>query len=347
MGISASSTLSRERTADDGTTESTADSQLAAAAPASAAVTTEARHSGTVALNRVVRCVRRKSHHSADSSDSSSSEEAATSSAAEMSDDDSNSSSGGSDQRQGRRRLSRHHDDLESESVDNASASSATSSAEVQDGDAATGASEFTAPQRSTATTKSTVVDKSLAEFREELRIKREQRRTAIADLKNEVLQLRSDLVAERLISQQLRTGMPAANGLAADPLINQPDGNDVVAASNDVVVVGNNSADDDNDANELASPARNVENVLRMQLANVNHQLQLANGDVLSLSAELSITQKQVGTLKEVIAVSKEMVKIREAQLEQVSAFCNSPIRNVLTSHLRLRSAQNQTKRD
>lgn len=175
---------------------------------------------------------------------------------------------------------------------DRAAAASSSSSTGAAD----ESASEVTDRSRRTSTKADA---KSLAEFREELRVKREQRRTAIADMKNELKQLRHDLAAERQINAQLRE----ARGENAVQVVDQVDG-----ALADVV-------DDAVDQ----QPPPNVERMLRMQLANVNHQLQLVNGDVLSLNAELEITQKQVVTLKEVISVSKDVVNIRETQLEQV----------------------------
>lgn len=193
-----------------------------------------------------------------------------TASAAEMSNDDDDTDDGGNDCNDNRCSGSeRSLAAAAGESASNATGAHVSNdAAEVTDRSAA-------AVVRRTST--STNSDASMAEFRAELRVKREQRLSAIGDLKNEIAQLRHDLAAERLVSQQLRDD--ARNG-------------------------SNANADS---------------TMLRMQLAHVDHQLQLANGDVLSLTAELATTQKQVAALKEVIVVSKEMVNIREAQLEQV----------------------------
>lgn len=202
----------------------------------------------------------------------------------------------------------------ERESVDTANAGHGRDNAASSDSAAvATNQTSEVTDRMQCTSTKSDA--KSLAEFREELRVKREQRRSAIADMKNELQQLRRDLAAERQINAQLRADRGDQDVVlpsTTNDVVNRVDAH--VDGSN-----GNASDDDVVDSTTMQPSTHNVERTLRMQIANVNHQLQLVNGDVLSLNAELEMTQKQVGTLKEVIAVSKEMVNIREAQMEQV----------------------------
>lgn len=169
----------------------------------------------------------------------------------------------------------------------------------------------------------------SLAEFKEELRVKREQRISAIADLKNEVVKLRQDLAAEREISKQLR----ADRSHATPPPLNQEDGSRITSDGFDTtdhqwrvaaVAAVPNINDDKCDATESADDndvvTTTTNTSLRAQLSDANHELQLANAECLRVSTELTITQRQVASLKEVIVVTKEMVAIRESQLEQVS---------------------------
>lgn len=128
--------------------------------------------------------------------------------------------------------------------------------------------------------------NQSLEEFKEELRVKREKRQSAIAELRNEISTLHNQLAAEKALNEQL------------------------IDERN---CISRNDDDDDIDA-------ASHNHTLRVQLADVQLALQTANGEILRLTSELAGTKKQVSALKDVIAASKEMVGIREAQLHQVS---------------------------
>lgn len=126
----------------------------------------------------------------------------------------------------------------------------------------------------------------SLEEFKEELRVKREQRQSIVSDLRNEVSSLKAQLAEQKAINVSLQSGDQ------------QPPPPDVQTDAVD----------------------RNKENiVLKSELAEVQLALQLANAEILSLTSELSVTQKQVVSLKEVIVVTKQMISIRESQMNQV----------------------------
>ncbi|KAJ6635781.1 hypothetical protein Bhyg_14367 [Pseudolycoriella hygida] len=144
--------------------------------------------------------------------------------------------------------------------------------------------------------------EQTLEEFKEELRIKREKRQSAIADLRNEIISLRQQLSEEKEINRQLKQ----ANGCSsaeAKRLDTEEIKEDIAAA-----------------INENDEPEQNKGNVtLRRELANLQLSLQLANSEILSLQAELNVRQKQTDTLKEVNAVSKKMIQIREDQLNQM----------------------------
>lgn len=158
--------------------------------------------------------------------------------------------------------------------------------------------------------------NQSLAEFKEELRVKREQRISAIADLKNEVLKLRQDLAIEREISNQLRAKQTKESSIQEN--LTHDDGSDTTDHSASMFNEAALNLVASNEGSVIADIAATT-TTLREQLADANHDLQLANAENLSVSTELTITQRQVASLKEVIVVTKEMVAIRESQLEQV----------------------------
>lgn len=140
-------------------------------------------------------------------------------------------------------------------------------------------------------------ITQSVEEFKEELRAKREKRQGFITDLRDEITSLRSQLAAEKELSQKLMDDRIATN---IAQCLQSYDGGDA-----------------ENDDNRTT---QSKEIALRSELAETQFSLQIANAEVLSLSTELAGTRKQVSSLKEVISVSKQMVKIREDQLDQVS---------------------------
>lgn len=139
--------------------------------------------------------------------------------------------------------------------------------------------------------------EQTLEEFKEELRIKREKRQNAIADLRNEIKSLRQQLSEEKELNNQLRRVNTYDTSTYSETLENE---------------------DGDGTADESVHGTSNIR--LKRELANVQLSLQLANSEVLSLQAELNVREKQTDTLKEVNAVSKQMIQIREDQLNQVN---------------------------
>lgn len=132
----------------------------------------------------------------------------------------------------------------------------------------------------------------SLEEFKEELRIKREMRKCAIAELRNEITNLRRELAEEKALNKQLASEKSRDNCDNSDSNSN--------SAPSDV-------ADD------------STKTALRSQLSDTQYSLQIANAEILSLTSELTVTKRQTQSLKDVIAASKQMLEIRETELSQV----------------------------
>lgn len=147
----------------------------------------------------------------------------------------------------------------------------------------------------------------SLDEFKEELRIKREKRTNAIAELRNEITSLRRQLADEKEITKQLKQERNSRN----------------------LCQICNSIYDSLENIENSVQPnfEMNGSNItLRSQLAELQFSLQNANAEILTLTSELAATKKQAKSLKEVIAASKEIIEIRETELTQVtkiSSFC------------------------
>lgn len=147
--------------------------------------------------------------------------------------------------------------------------------------------------------------EQTLEEFKEELRIKREKRQSAIADLRNEITSLRQQLLEEKEKNKCLKEGRNCSTYSVAKSMETEEIIQDIATAINQ------------NDETEQVENTSNI--TLKRELANVQLSLQLANSEILSLQAELNVRQKQTDTLKEVNTVSKQMIQIREDQLNQV----------------------------
>lgn len=157
----------------------------------------------------------------------------------------------------------------------------------------------------------------SLEEFKEELRIKRELRTNAIAELRNELSSLRRQLAHEKEINKQLIEERRDRQSLCE------------ICSSIYKSLEHNNDDDVDNGVNGNSNSAataavataesQTTTITLRTHLAEVQFALQNANAEILRISGELTATRQQAKSLKEVIAVSKEMLEIRETELSQV----------------------------
>lgn len=139
----------------------------------------------------------------------------------------------------------------------------------------------------------------SLDEFKEELRIKREMRTNAIAELRNEITSLRVQLAEEKEITKQLKQQQSNQNLCQIC--------NSIYESLENIESIDTNGE------------MRGLSVTLRSQLAELQFSLQNANAEILTLTAELAATKKQAKSLKEVIAASKEIIEIRETELSQV----------------------------
>lgn len=162
----------------------------------------------------------------------------------------------------------------------------------------------------------------SLEEFKRELSLKRQG---VMSELKAKISCLRQQLANEKEVNEQLRNeqrnqqcscngalvGQNAATQTTTDEINAQESTTDIETNDDDLNVVFR--ANEDNSRNDIA---------LKSDLADVQLSLQLANAEILSLTSELSATHRQVASLKEVIMFSKQMVDIRENQLNQVGGL-------------------------
>lgn len=135
--------------------------------------------------------------------------------------------------------------------------------------------------------------NQTLEEFKEELRIKRDLRKCAISELRNEMSNLRHELAQEKALNKKLMTEKRDCRCFMTN-------------------------RETETTENQTDSTATS----LRTQLSELQYSLQLANAEILSLTTELSVTKRQTQSLKDVIVATKQMLEIRETELNQVTAI-------------------------
>lgn len=140
----------------------------------------------------------------------------------------------------------------------------------------------------------------SLEEFKDELRIKRMRRISIVNGLRDELKLLRHQLEVEKQINKRLQCG----EGAEKSPAIFDADEN-----ASGVI----------ESADEKKTSANHH---LMAELAEAQLALQLSNAENLSLTTELGYVRKQVVSLKEVVGCYKEMLSVKETEVDQVSFF-------------------------
>lgn len=142
------------------------------------------------------------------------------------------------------------------------------------------------------------VEEKSMEDFKDDLRTKRMRRISIVNGLRDELKYLRHQLEVEKEINRRLRNGESVEDGATIDVL-----------------------DEADNGAVESADEKKTAANHhLMAELAEAQLALQLSNAENLSLTTELGYVRKQVSSLKEVVGCYKEMISVKETEVVQVS---------------------------
>jgi chromosome segregation ATPase len=159
----------------------------------------------------------------------------------------------------------------------------------------------------------------SLDKFQRDLMEKRRKRQDALASVRTELTTLRTQLEEQSAVNDQL-TAILLANGLQVPDTL--PPQIQLEKSTTEMMDKQTNTDSrvaepTESDEREVTEPPRN----LRIELAVVHHDLQMANDTILDLQTELNSTKTFAASLKDVISVSKQMVQVREDQLNEVSA--------------------------
>lgn len=146
-----------------------------------------------------------------------------------------------------------------------------------------------------------------MEEFRQNLREKREQRQTLLTNFRKKFAKLERE-------NSKLRDIIENA-GLKVD-FDDELDAKSADMCTSSTIVASPDDSDhqQDDDDDHVTS--------IKTNLAETQHELQLANANVLSLTSELSAIKRQVVSLKEVNTISKQLMEIRETEVNQVSCI-------------------------
>ncbi|KAI9586012.1 intracellular protein transport protein USO1 [Glossina fuscipes] len=179
--------------------------------------------------------------------------------------------------------------------------------------------------------------EQSLDEFKEELRVRRLARQSAVQELRDEITSLRRQLATERALSQRLRSGedLQEVNVL---PQKNDCERTILNVMSSQKTSTREETKDNSNDDADDEDPLSRSRHA-NIELANAQLALQMSNSENISLRGELSVLQKQVGTLKEVITCCKQMLTIKEEQCNDLKQKLNEIEKSFAEHEMKLMS--------
>lgn len=160
--------------------------------------------------------------------------------------------------------------------------------------------------------------DDKLDEFRQDLARKHERRRQILAEKRKEMQDLRMELSQQKEENEKLRNALNKNNGsdynaeyeMHIEKLKQENDEmrKKVVELRTELL------------RSETISEKNNE---LRSSIAELQKELQSVNAEVVNFEKERMDYQTHVTALKDVVRVSKEMLKIRESQLNEVGDVC------------------------
>lgn len=154
--------------------------------------------------------------------------------------------------------------------------------------------------------------EEEMVEFRRQLDIKREQRRQILTRHRNEKEELEKALESERKSKIELYESNKQLHELLTRNNIDIPE---TLQSSKEHLELRNTISQMKEEFEKL----RTNNNKLRKDLAESNSSLQNAFTDIAELNAQNIESMKHITALKEVVAVSKTMINLREQQLTEV----------------------------
>lgn len=165
--------------------------------------------------------------------------------------------------------------------------------------------------------------EEKMEEFRAELAQKHLARRQAIAERSKEIMFLREELAKYRKENEDLKEALSNATTLDVPHTVPQVEDTSWKDDMDELKRQNQELNERVGSLEEELGGCRGFQkqnHELRLNIAEVQEELQSANSQVVAFEKERQDYQNHVSAMKEVVAVSKQLLEIRERQLEEVS---------------------------
>lgn len=165
------------------------------------------------------------------------------------------------------------------------------------------------------------VNEEKMEEFRAELAKKHLARRQAIAERSKEILFLREELANYKKENEELREAL--SNNEVVKHVVTEVEDTswkeklERLQMENEELSIKVGQLQEEIDG---CKDLQKQNHDLRLNIAEVQEELQSVNSQVVTFEKERQDYQTHVSAMKEVVAVSKQLLEIREKQLEEVS---------------------------
>lgn len=157
--------------------------------------------------------------------------------------------------------------------------------------------------------------EEKMEQFKSELANKHLARRQAIAERSREILFLREELAKHKKENEELKEALNKKNPEPEDTSWNE----ELQKLREENERLKNTVQEKDEELDNYKEITQQ-NHELRLNIAEVQKELQSVNAQVVSFENERHDYQTHVSALKEVVKVSKQLLEIRELQLEEVS---------------------------
>lgn len=162
-----------------------------------------------------------------------------------------------------------------------------------------------------------------LEQFRSELANKHLARRQAIAERSREILFLREELAKHKKENEDLKEALNAKKLEEQTRLLNDPDDTSWKERFEKLQTENEEMRSQMSEQCEELNRHKDLHqqnHELRLNIAEVQQELQQVNAQVVAFEKERQDYQTHVSAMKDVVKVSKQLLEIREHQLEEVS---------------------------
>lgn len=161
--------------------------------------------------------------------------------------------------------------------------------------------------------------------FKQELARKHEKRRQLIVEKKKEMMDLRDELIKEKGENERLRRLLKENRSTSDDDNVSSKSQKTDEPSDVNIADIKEENEELRNEVEKLKLMLREKDIIadknreLRISLAQMQKELQNVNTQIISFEKERIDYQEHVTALKDIIRVTKEMLRVRESQIDEV----------------------------